>query len=666
MAEEPKKPDGATTAPDGTVPLWQPPGGATREMSLSALSNALPNPNALQRSQVMPVAPPPPALPTAQHGSGVRAAGGGGPGPIAFDRTVASFVPGQAPSNAPIKTLEVGDTIGERYVIDEAISAGSFGAVFRAKDRQIPNHQVALKLLHKPAASEEEKEGALRELTLIASVSHPSVVQFKDYGWFEGRLWFAMPWYRGQTLDKRFDRGDGIAELTRKEARPLFERIALGLQAMHDVGINHYDIKPENIFLADIAGFEGGLPVLLDLGISSKRGEGPKGLTPEYAAPEVAGTVLGETETPISAAADVFSLALVLRNLLEPETSPNIGGEVVAILHARATEPIPAFTRRDLKYLQPTFDRMLSHDPADRPTATEFADELAVLTAPEERREARARILRRVVPILLLAALTVSLLLLQLRKQETQITVQKKQINAQLQKTDELRKQQTQQLEQLEAKSEQLGSQAERLQKAITLAKSLSGELERTERSVDDLRVRLRKLQEERNSLLTQTRTLTGERDVLVAERARLTIERDDLRRERAELQGDRDRLREQRDSLTARFAKLEEERNAVLAQRNDAIRERDALQRDLSAARKKLDTTAAERDATRKAYDELRSEVKTLRDEVRDLRRERDSLQRERDRLDAALKKASKGRTTTSETGGTAPTPTVQPGAWK
>jgi serine/threonine protein kinase len=175
--------------------------------------------------------------------------------------------PGSGGSSPPVKTLDVGDIIGERYVIEQSISAGSFGAVFRAKDRQIENHQVALKLLHKPAANDADKEAALRELTLIASVSHPSVVQFKDYGWFEGRLWFAMPWMKGQTLDRRFDRGDGHAELTRKEARPLFERIALGLAAMHEVGIHHHDIKPENIFLADIAGFEGGLPVLLDLGI---------------------------------------------------------------------------------------------------------------------------------------------------------------------------------------------------------------------------------------------------------------------------------------------------------------------------------------------------------------------------------------------------------------
>jgi serine/threonine protein kinase len=656
MAQEPKKPDAAARtaehAPaspsDGTVPLWQPPGSATRSMSLSALPDA----RALVRSQLAP---------HPQQSGVMKSAAPGAPS--AFDNTIASVSSELTPSDAPQKTLEVGDTIGERYVIDQAISAGSFGAVFRAKDRQIENHQVALKLLHKPAANEEEKAAALRELTLIASVSHPSAVQFKDYGWFEGRLWFAMPWYDGQTLDQRFDRGDGVAELTRKEARPLFERISLGLAAMHEVGICHYDIKPENIFLADIAGFDGGLPVLLDLGIASKRGEGPKGLTPEYAAPEVAATVLGETQTPVGAAADVFSLALVMRNLLEPETTPSIGGEIVSILHTRATEPLPSFTRRDLKYLQPTFDRLLSRDPADRPTATEFAQELAILTAPEERREARARILRRVVPIVLLAALAVSILLLQLRKQETQITVQKKQITEQLEQSAVLRAQQTTQLEQLEAKSEELGTQSERLQKAIALAKSLSGELQRTERSVEDQRVRLRKLQEERSSLQTQTRALGAERDTLVAERNRLSADRDELRTERTELRAERDELRGQRDTLATRYAKLEEERNAVLGQRNDAIRERDRLQNDLAATRKKLDSTAAERDATRKAYDEVRDEVKSLRDQVKDLKRERD-------RLEAALKKAERKPGSTGATTSTADpdraTAETPPGAWK
>src|SRR5689334_3058344 len=95
--------------------------------------------------------------------------------------------PGASSTLLPITTLEVGQTLGQRYVIEERISEGAYGEVFRASDREIRSHQVALKLLRRPAANETERAEALRELMLIATVSHPSVVQFKDYGWFENR-----------------------------------------------------------------------------------------------------------------------------------------------------------------------------------------------------------------------------------------------------------------------------------------------------------------------------------------------------------------------------------------------------------------------------------------------------------------------------------------------
>src|SRR5689334_14392787 len=60
--------------------------------------------------------------------------------------------------------LAVGSTIGQRYVIEKHISSGGFGAVYLAADREIRHHQVALKLMHRPAASEAERESALREL----------------------------------------------------------------------------------------------------------------------------------------------------------------------------------------------------------------------------------------------------------------------------------------------------------------------------------------------------------------------------------------------------------------------------------------------------------------------------------------------------------------------
>jgi serine/threonine protein kinase len=606
---------------EDTQPQWQPPGAATRSLTLSEL----PAIEHLRRSQPPPPAasteiemqPPPAPLqaPAEPSISGVRA--GSVADPIAYQHTLSAATPGPAEGSV----LGVGDTIGERYIVEQVISSGGFGTVYRAKDHSIENHEVAIKLLHKPAASEQEREVALRELTLIASVSHPSVVQFKDYGWHLGRLWFAMPWYKGQTLDRRYDDGAGTPSLTRAEARPLFERLARGLAAMHEVGIHHHDIKPENIFVADIAGFDGGLPVLLDLGIAAKRGEGPKGLTPEYAAPEIAAGALGDRSRPIGSAADVFSLALVLRNFLEPETAPVIGDELVPLLHARANDPVPKLARRDLRYLQPSFDRWLSLDPLDRPAADQLGTELAVLTEPEERHQARVRILRRVVPVVLIAALAVSLLWIQVLQQRTQITVQKERLSQEMQQSEVLRQQSTEQLQQLEAQTEQIGSQGERLQRAIGIGRQLGERLQQTEREVDGLNRKLRKLGDERDTLQKATDALRVERDALSAEQTRLSAERDNLVRNRDELQEEQRRLTAERDGLT-------QERDTLAGQRNDLVREQGRLQSDLLEQHKNAETARVERDATRKAYDELRTEVQGLRDDLRQLKLERDQLQ--------------------------------------
>src|SRR5690606_2592604 len=99
---------------------------------------------------------------------------------------------------------------------------------------------------------------------------HPSIVQFKDHGWHESRLWFVMPWYEGESLQARIDR----QPLSRTEARQIFEPLARALAAMHASGLRHQDVKPENIFLANIKrhgeGVSDILPVLLDLGVAAK------------------------------------------------------------------------------------------------------------------------------------------------------------------------------------------------------------------------------------------------------------------------------------------------------------------------------------------------------------------------------------------------------------
>jgi serine/threonine protein kinase len=492
--------------------------------------------------------------------------------------------------------LGVGTVIGNRYVIEQSISSGGFGAVYRATDREIRHHQVALKLLHRPSASEQERESALRELMLIASVSHPSVVQFKDYGWHEGRLWFAMPWYQGHTLDRVIGRPP--VAMSRADAQPIFTRIAQGLAAMHAVGVHHHDIKPENIFLAEIAGFPGGLPVLLDLGISTRRGENPKGLTVEYASPETAAAILGEGSRPIGAAADVFSLALVLRNALDPDVAtPVLTEHVIPVLHQRATQPVALPARRDLRYMEPYFKRWLSLDPDDRPSAAEMAEELAVLTEPERQKEARRRLLRRLLPIVAVASVLIAALVWQVREQGSALRTREEQLAQERQEGEELRKQSESQLAQLEAASQKLGNERQQLQQALGMARKLNGQLATSTKRVAALNTRVSKLGDERDEL-------EKSRDALARERDELTRARQSLLTERGSLITQRDELREGNARLEREKDAAERERQRLAGERSELVAARDALDRRVDALTKERDRLAAERSADQERYE--------------------------------------------------------------
>ena len=300
-----------------------------------------------------------------------------------------------------IEPLPNGTIVGGRYSVEARVGLGAFGDVYRAKDTEVPGHVVALKLLHQAAHSKSAKQSALRELRLIASVFHPSIVQFKDHGWFEERLWFVMPWYDGETLESRLQR----EPLSRAEAIEIFQPLARALAAMHAAGVRHQDVKPENIFLARIPGFgeEEVTPVLLDLGVAATEAEMVVAGTPTYFAPEVAAQFASvERKPPVSNKADVFALALSLRNALDPMTQEDVAaGAVDTFIEYRSKETPNAPTRKDLKYLTPFFDRWMNWDAELRPSADELVEELSALSLPEERRQRVKTILRWTIPMAL-------------------------------------------------------------------------------------------------------------------------------------------------------------------------------------------------------------------------------------------------------------------------
>ncbi|MFK8000433.1 MAG: protein kinase [Polyangiales bacterium] len=298
--------------------------------------------------------------------------------------------------------LGTGAFIGKRYRVQARVGGGAFGDVYRAEDAEVPGHVVALKLLHQPSYTDAARQHALRELRHIASVFHPSVVQFKDHGWHDGRLWFVMPWYDGETLASRMER----EPLSRREAHQIFVKLARALEAMHAGGIRHQDIKPDNVFLADLPGEGEVLPVLIDLGVSATEAEMLVAGTPTYFAPEVAAQFATVDDKPwVSTKADVFALALTLRNALEPSTEEDVDGGAIETFVEKRARQIPSLpTERRLRFLAPHFKRWMSLDALERPSADELVRELDVLIEPEANKKRRRRLLRLMLPVLLIAS----------------------------------------------------------------------------------------------------------------------------------------------------------------------------------------------------------------------------------------------------------------------
>jgi serine/threonine protein kinase len=304
---------------------------------------------------------------------------------------------GRTPHDATLEqpVLAIGAVVGERYEVECLLGAGTFAQVYRARDLLVPDHSVSLKISRDPATDEQTVRAAMRELQLIASVFHPSIVQLKDHGWHESRLWFVMPLYRGETLATRLSRGT----LSRRHARELFEALAEALATLHGAGVRHQDIKPDNIFLAQLdPDAERRLPVLIDLGLAVKDAELVLAGTPTYLAPEVAARFAGVPDpAPIGPKADVFALALTLRQALDASSADAVTS-VDEFVSQRARIAPRAPARSDLQDLRGHFERWLNISPDIRPTADEFRRELKILTRKEERRARRLALARWLAP----------------------------------------------------------------------------------------------------------------------------------------------------------------------------------------------------------------------------------------------------------------------------
>lgn len=297
---------------------------------------------------------------------------------------------------AAVALPQVEDVVGGLYRLVRVLGEGAFGKVYMAQRLDVPEHQVALKILPR---SVYEGRNVERELVMLATVGHPHVVQLKDHGTGPDFVWLTMPVYEGETLGERLARGP----LTMREAYDIFVPVARGLEALHGAGLRHQDIKPENIYLAVFGGRVH--PILLDLGVAAEREATFVAGTMIFAAPEQVAAFESEPGSiPLSEKMDTYALgATILIALTGPDAFPGINAatpdDIREAHRVRATRPLgegllPGLRGRPRELLEAALRRWLALDAKERPSMSDLASELEVLLEPE-REEARAEELRR-------------------------------------------------------------------------------------------------------------------------------------------------------------------------------------------------------------------------------------------------------------------------------
>lgn len=256
-------------------------------------------------------------------------------------------------------------SLEDRFEIESPIHIGQVSTAYPAKiigeDRK-----VLLKVIHPQWAQDKELvERFAREGKTIASIDHPNVVKVLEFGKIDHVPFMALEWVDGGTLADRLVNGP----LMQIDLNRIAEEILTGLQAVHDAGMVHRDLKPDNILigtdghvrLADfsLAGFSG----------RSKMTEhGAIIGSPAYMAPELLDA------SPATPASDLYSVGIILLEALTGSNPYQSSDPMVSLSLVRTVSPPTLSGRKNINTdLARLVDALLTRPVGNRPQTAEDA-----------------------------------------------------------------------------------------------------------------------------------------------------------------------------------------------------------------------------------------------------------------------------------------------------
>lgn len=232
----------------------------------------------------------------------------------------------------------VGTTLSGNYKVVRVIGEGGMGRVYEAHHTRIAGKRFAIKLLHPEYA---RQPGVLarfqREAEASAAISHPNVLGVYDVDRTpDGTPFMVSELLEGQDFSKQLEKQPRI---TAAQAVNIARQTCRALQAAHDKGVIHRDVKPENVFIT--GSLDEPTVKVLDFGISRLEGAGSSSLTktgmvigtPAYMPPEQA------AGKPVDARVDVYGVGAILYRALTGRLPYGDDEPTVTIAKLLTSEP---------------------------------------------------------------------------------------------------------------------------------------------------------------------------------------------------------------------------------------------------------------------------------------------------------------------------------------